>query len=183
MGYRACNGITRQHEGWIEVTSSLGRGTTFDLYFPPVEYDSIALPPQANDQLGKNIHGKGKRVLIVEDDPGVRGLATAFAIRGGYDAIAAEDGPTALAVWRAKTSPFDLLFTDVVMPNGRSGIQLAEQLRQSDPRLKIIFTTGYSNALLSSHAGSIGDIPILLKPYSSSELLEAFQRALGLSTT
>lgn len=180
LGLSTVHGIVHQHGGWIEVTSSLGQGTVFELYFP-VATGPIgpAVTPREPGETGTAPRrGNGERILIAEDDRAVRTVARAIITRAGYRVTEAVDGPSAITAWNDGGRRFDLLLTDVVMPNGYSGLELAHRLRQDDPGLKVILATGYSAELLKNDLARQGNFPVLLKPYTSEALLEAVRFAL-----
>ena len=180
LGLSTAYGIVHQHEGWIEVASAIGRGTTFTIYFPvakSVASDSLGSPSAASPA-PETLRGRGERILLVEDDPAVRLVARAVVTRAGYHVTEAVDGPSALTAWEAAERRFDLLLTDVIMPNGYTGIELAQRLRQDAPSLKVILTTGYSDELLKRNPTPLGDVPILLKPYEIESILRCIRSAL-----
>jgi CheY-like chemotaxis protein len=167
LGLSTVYGIVDQHEGWVEVTSKVGVGTSFNVYIPAhngiaastAPFDS-ALPPV-------DLGVRGQRILIVEDDPNVRGVACAIALRAGYQVTEAADGHAALAIWQSAERRFDLLLTDMEMPNGLNGLELITRIRKDQPDFKVILASGYSDQLLLG----ITDIPMLQKPYSHSTLV------------
>ncbi len=177
LGLSTVYAIVQQHKGWIEVDSIVGLGTTFDLYFPvpaiPLSAGTTApFPGQTAPR-----RGRGQRILLVEDDHAVRKAAAALVTRAGYHVVATEDGPNALAHWQAAGFKFDLLLSDIVMPNGLSGIDLAARLRADVPGLKVILATGYSDALLNQNLDGLSDTPILQKPYTYAALALALETA------
>jgi two-component system cell cycle sensor histidine kinase/response regulator CckA len=182
LGLSTTQSIVEQHHGWIEVTSRLGVGTTFDLYIPV----SAEIPSKAAAKM-KTRHpfdapgAIATRLLIVEDDAMVRSVAVAIAKKSGYQVTEATDGASAIAHWEKAGHRFDLVLTDVVMPNGINGIDLIYRLRRDRPDLKAIFVTGYSDELLRGSADDLGNIPILLKPYEQTTLLTLLQDTLDCS--
>lgn len=180
LGLSTAYGIVRQHEGWLEVTSVPGHGTTFDVYFPALNdpvHEAADEEPAAPDQIPTG-GGRGERILLVEDEDHVRFAAKLIASRAGYNVTEAVDGPSALEAWAAAATPFDLLLTDVMMPNGLTGAELAEQLRARQPTLKVILSTGYSQELLQQGAHHLEGSRLLLKPYTSDDLLSAIRELL-----
>ena len=179
LGLSTVYGIVRQHEGWLQVRSVLGQGTTFEIYFPalnePIPEDA---PEKPADPEPIPPAGRGERILLVEDEPHVRFAARLIASRAGYEVTEASDGPSALEAWDKAAAPFDLLLTDMVMPNGMTGAELATQLRARQPSLKVILSTGYSQDLLKQGAQLIDGARLLLKPYSSDALLGTLRELL-----
>lgn len=179
LGLSTVYAIVRQHEGWIEVQSAPNRGATFAIFLPVWTGDEPSDSPSENAvEFGPNMQGSGERVLLVEDEPFLRETVSLLATRAGYEVTAAPDAKAARAAWTAATKPFDLLFTDIVMPNGTTGLELANELRGENPHLKVILTTGYSEDLLKDGAPAVNGHSLLLKPYGSTALLELMRRTL-----
>ena len=179
LGLSTVYGMVHQHEGWIEVTSTPGRGTTFQVFLPALNTESnLHAAPVSTDSSTKIPHGRGESILLVEDESSVRDTAALVLTRAGYRVTKAADGPRALRAWTAAPRRFDLLLTDIVMPNGISGIELAATLRAQDTSLKVILSTGYSDELLRSGAKTIKGTHLLLKPYANGTLLEITRKAL-----
>jgi PAS domain S-box-containing protein len=140
LGLATVYGIVRQHQGWIAVDTELGQGTTFQVFLPFNDGQVLAAGPEATAP--RLLAGSGKTLLVVEDEPGLRGVTCTILQRQGYRVLTAESGPQALEL--AKTAgPLDLMITDMVMPH-MSGRELADALRQLQPNLRVLFTSGYS---------------------------------------
>jgi len=119
-----------------------------------------------------------KTILVVEDEPTLRALVRKVLERGGFEVIEAASGLAALGLW-SKTKPrVDLLLTDMVMPDGISGTQLAEKLKRENPGLKVIFTTGYSAELLGNEIEIKEGENFLQKPYSPDKLIQTVRNGL-----
>ena len=121
-----------------------------------------------------------KTVFVVEDEPSLRGLVRKVLERHGYQVIDASSGVAAVAVWEQHKAHIDLLLTDMVMPDGMSGRELAEKLKADNPQLKVVFTTGYSSELLGDDIILKDGVNFLQKPYPPQKLLETVRN--GLST-
>jgi CheY-like chemotaxis protein len=179
LGLSTVYGVVHQHEGWIEVASTPDLGTTFEVFFPALELVAGTEPEFLPRGVAAAVpSGHGETVLLVEDEPFLRETAALVATRAGYHVTQAADGPSALQAWAEASRPFDLLLTDMMMPNGLTGIQLAAQLRAQHRNLRVIFSTGYNDELLRSGATAIEGTHLLLKPYASAELLEMLHQAL-----
>jgi CheY-like chemotaxis protein len=168
-------GIVRQHRGAIQVWSELGHGTTFEILLPAVE-------PEA-EPAGRSSAPTGRligteRILVVEDDPDVRMLTRAVLERNGYSVLTAATGVDGLRRWEDQAGRIELLLTDMVMPGGVSGQDLAEKLRTLQPGLKVIFTSGYSADLAGRELRRSDGQDFLQKPYSPQQLLRAIRRML-----
>ena len=141
LGLATVYGIAQQHGGWVEVTSAPQAGSTFKLLLPALESAPAAAAPQPATAAPA---GGTETILLVEDDEAVRSLTRRLLEKFGYKVTEAASGPQALEVWRAQGTQFDLLLTDMVMPEGLNGRELAEQLLAERPALKVLFMSGYS---------------------------------------
>ncbi len=141
LGLATVYGIAKQHEGWVEVDSTLGVGSTFKLFLPALEC-APAVPAPA--PVEPKPSGGTETILLVEDDQAVRSLTRRLLESFGYTVKEAESGPQALKLWQTEGEQVDLLLTDMVMPEGMNGRELAEQLLAKRSTLKVIFMTGYS---------------------------------------
>jgi PAS domain S-box-containing protein len=176
LGLSTIHGIVKQHEGWIEVTSEVGRGSTFRIYLPAC--NAVSAPSPARAENNPPIEsGKGEIVLIAEDEAAVRELACAALQKCGYQVLQATNGPEAIKVWE-NCPTISLLLTDMVMPNGMSGGELAKILQSRNPQLKIIYTSGYSSEILRQDALVTQGINFLPKPYDLETLLKAVRLCL-----
>jgi signal transduction histidine kinase len=175
LGLASVYGIVEQHAGWIEVSSEPDCGATFKVFLPicvkVTEPDSlsVAKPPVA---------GGNETVLLVEDEPALRRLALTVLQRHGYHVYEACSGVEALSVWEAHGPEIKLLLTDMIMPGGLSGRELADQLRKRNDRLKIIYTTGYSPEAIGQNLTLIEGVNYLPKPYHPEKLLQMVRRTL-----
>lgn len=169
LGLVTCQNIMRQSGGHIDVSSELGRGTTFRIYFPQVEnpIPSTAMPVS---QTGPMRRGT-ETLLVVEDEPSVRQLAHGVLRGQGYEVLSAPNGQDALRVVREhRGAPISLVITDVVMPR-MGGQTMAEWLKSSQPGLKVLFTSGYAEDTITSPGGVEGEeVNFLPKPYTPTTL-------------
>jgi two-component system, cell cycle sensor histidine kinase and response regulator CckA len=121
-----------------------------------------------------------KRIIfVVEDEPTLRALVRRVLERGGYEVIEAASGLAALELWKTNKIHVDLLLTDMVMPDGISGRQLAEQLKIDNPQLKVIYTTGYSPDLMGKDVALKEGVNFLQKPYPPQKLVETVRNGLA----
>ena len=120
-----------------------------------------------------------KTVFVVEDEPSLRGLVRKVLERHGYEVIDAPSGVAAVSVWQEHKTRIDLLLTDMVMPDGMSGRELAEKLKSDNPNLKVVFTTGYSSELLGDDIVLRAGVNFLQKPYPPQKLLETIRNGLS----
>ncbi len=134
-------GIVQQHQGWINVYSEVGRGTTFRVYLPR---QTKATDTEFFWSSPAPIRGGSETILLVEDESAVRDAVQKALSRLGYRVLEAANGDEALAVWKQHRDEIRLLLTDLVMPGGMTGKELAEQFLQQNPKLKVIYASGYS---------------------------------------
>jgi two-component system cell cycle sensor histidine kinase/response regulator CckA len=120
-----------------------------------------------------------KTIFVVEDEPTLRALVRKVLERGGYEVIESSSGLTALELWSTTNPHVDLLLTDMVMPDGISGLQLAEKLKAQNPSLKVIFTTGYSSELMGKDLQIKEGVNFLQKPYPPQKLLQTVRNGLA----
>ncbi|EIQ00328.1 signal transduction histidine kinase [Opitutaceae bacterium TAV1] len=175
LGLVTVQSIVRQHHGWIDVRSRPGEGSTFDVFLPAIP--SAAPLPDRRSPREARLHGS-ETILLVEDETSVRSTAAASLRAHGYRVIEADDAASALRCWRQSPDRIDLLLTDMVMPCGVSGMELALQLAREQPALKIIVSSGYN---MHPRAGS--DLPAmndcyLPKPYDIQTLLTTVRQHL-----
>jgi CheY-like chemotaxis protein len=121
--------------------------------------------------------GGGETILVVEDEEPVRKFVTDVLRSHGYSVLTAESGPTALDKWAKRDKPIDLLLTDMVMPGGLSGRELARKLVSEAPGLKVIYTSGYSPGLAGNDISLLEEGTFLAKPYVPSKLLQIVRRS------
>jgi two-component system, cell cycle sensor histidine kinase and response regulator CckA len=165
LGLSVVHGIVKQSNGHIEVHSELGVGTTFKIYLPAVEEDAAA--PETPDS-SKSVGG-GETILLVEDETAVRELALHAFQAHGYEVLTAINGRDAMVVAGACRGPIDLLVTDVVMPRMGGG-ELAEALRPVFPKMKVLYTSGYTDDAMVRHGILRKAVSFLQKPYTPISL-------------
>jgi PAS domain S-box-containing protein len=177
LGLSTIHGIVKQHEGWIDVISELGRGSRFNIYLPACNTTQTETQNVRRDNVPAE-PGKGETVLVVEDEAAVRELACASLQRRGYEVLRAADGPQAVEVWQQNAARISLLLTDMVMPSGMSGNELAKILQSQSPGLKVIYTSGYSAEFFKKDAPFTPGLNFLPKPYDPQTLLKAVRTCL-----
>ena len=121
---------------------------------------------------------KKRTIFVVEDEPTLRALVRRVLERGGYEVIEASSGLAALELWKENKTHVDLLLTDMVMPDGISGRQLAEKLKADNPDLKVIYTTGYSPDLMGKDVALREGVNFLKKPYPPQKLVQTVRNGL-----
>ena len=165
LGLATVYGIVRQNDGWIEVQSESGRGSTFRIHLPRIDSGVAADEAQAAPAGASQGH---ETVLIVEDQDAVRGLARTILNQHGYRVLEAANGLEAQVVARGHAGEIDLLLTDVVMP-GMDGRLLSERLRKSRPNLRVLLMSGYAEDVLADRGGHAG-LDYIQKPFAPGEL-------------
>lgn len=173
MGLAVVHGIMKSHDGAITVTSKLGEGTAFHLYFPA----HVGELPEEEAQASPIPRGTGECILLVDDEESIVQLNREILTRLGYTVATQTSATEAIAQVRAKPAQFDLMIADLTM-RGMTGIDFARQLAQIRPDLPIILVTGYPGSLTSEQVWAAGVRELLLKPATIQSLGTAVHRAL-----
>ena len=176
LGLATVYGIVKRHEGWIEVASQVSRGTTFDVFLPASTAPVSPRPTILASQ--EEAPGGEETIMVVEDEPVLREMAVAILKDCGYHVIQARSGVDALRVLEQQHNGLDLLLTDVVMPEGISGVDLAQRLRDDQPDLKVVFASGYSVDDLDTDFIRKGSAGFIQKPYTHTSLARAVRESL-----
>ncbi|WP_267177825.1 PAS domain S-box protein [Sneathiella aquimaris] len=170
LGLSMAYGFVTQSDGYLDITSTEGEGTTISIYLPlsdskpAVQEKDVTPIPELTT---------GKTILLVEDDQHVRETTSVTLIDLGYTVLEAMDGASALAMLEHRASDIDLVLSDVIMPNGMSGIDLAKQIAVDYRPLKILLTSGYPDKIADQHEISTLDIQLLAKPFTRAQLVAA----------
>jgi PAS domain S-box-containing protein len=174
LGLSMVYGFVKQSAGHIKIYSEEGHGTTIKLYLPPGKTATAVgegvAPP--------TIEGGQETILVVEDDRLVRDYVLAQLHSLGYVTLQAANAAEALSIVAAG-NPFDLLFTDVIMPGKMNGRQLADELRKTHPELKVVYTSGYTENAIIHHGRLDVGVLLLAKPYRKSDLARIIRKALS----
>jgi len=168
LGLATVYGIVKQHQGWVEVESQVGNGTTFRVLLPVVS----KARPEIRESAPREILGGSETILVVEDEPALRELVKEILEKKGYHILEARTGTQALKLWEKRAREIDLLLTDMMMPEGLSGRELAEKLLAEDPDLKVIYTSGYSLDIVSPGCNLRESYDFLQKPYQPETLTQ-----------
>jgi PAS domain S-box-containing protein len=176
LGLSMVYGFVKQSKGHVKIYSELGHGTTVRIYLPRVMTSPApAVEISAGESTGDLT---GLRVLLVEDHPGVREVAVKQLEEFGCQVTQAQDGHTALALLK-QSVPVDLLFTDIVMPGGMTGVELARHATELRPGLKILFTSGFAENALQGDEDRLGGRNFLSKPYRKQDLARRIREVLS----
>jgi len=176
LGLAAVHGIVNQLEGHIFVSSEPGRGSQFAIYLPATTQPPPAAAPTTREVAVPVGH---ETILLVEDEPGVRGFAQTILTRHGYRVIAVESGEAAIDAQRRDDAPIELLLTDVML-SGKDGAQLATELRRDDPELPVLFISGYADPFVRKEFPA--GCEMLEKPFTAHTLLWRVRGALNRRT-
>jgi len=176
LGLATVYGIVKQHEGWVEVSSEPGQGSTFDVFFPASDEAPATISDETNFTAA--VAGGTETVLIVEDEPILREMARDILKECGYRTLEAASGKEAMEIWDQQADQIALLLTDMVMPEGMSGVALAEQLLASRPQLRIVFTSGYAANEVNPEVLAKTRAAFLPKPYTHAELARTVRECL-----
>ncbi|MGE3544562.1 MAG: PAS domain-containing protein, partial [Kofleriaceae bacterium] len=169
LGLAMVFAIMEQHGGWIEVDSEPGKGTMFRAYLPAAEDPNAT----ATERISSPGLRGSETILVVEDDEHVRRVVSDLLEQHGYRVVQADCGAAALEVWQRENGQIDLLYTDLVMPGGMNGCQLATELESRKPDLRVVVATGHRrDVTLREHHR------LLHKPVTADELLDAVRAAL-----
>jgi two-component system cell cycle sensor histidine kinase/response regulator CckA len=175
LGLATVYGIIEQHHGWIEVTSQVGRGTTFKIFLPVVEKKTTSA---AATERPPEVKSGSETILLVEDEEELRELAKLILEQYKYRVLEAGSGVQALKVWEEHAEEIDLLLTDMVMPEGMTGRDLAERLQAERPGIKVLYSSGYSPDVVGGYFKLPENSFFLPKPYHPPKLAQAVRECL-----
>jgi PAS domain S-box-containing protein len=175
LGLATTYGFVRQSGGHVTLYSEPRQGTTVSLYLPCAN-PREARPAPAPGRVETPLLGQGEVVLVVEDDAAVRRMTAERLLALGYAPISVGGAEAALAVL-AEGRAVDLVLTDMMMPDGRTGLDLALELRRIRPELPVLMTTGYAGEMLDVEV--VNGLPLIRKPYRQEELSNALRAAMG----
>lgn len=175
LGLATVYGIVKQHNGWIEVESRVKEGTGFRIYFPAAESHSGNTSQIRKSEM---LLAGDEGILVAEDEAPLRKMVVRTLKRYGYRVFEAEHGPAALKVWEKNKGEIQLLLTDMVMPEGMDGRELARKIQSDRPEIKVIYTSGYSPDLFGEVCAFDSDIIFMAKPYRMPKVAELVREVL-----
>jgi nitrogen-specific signal transduction histidine kinase/ActR/RegA family two-component response regulator len=175
LGLATVYGIVKQHQGWVEVESAVGKGTTFRVYVP---YVGEQQPEAEKPTTQITIRGGTETILLVEDEKPVRELVARVLEKHGYKVLQAATGVQAVELWGGHKQEIALLLTDLIMPENMNGRELAERLWADRADLKVIFSSGYSADIVGKDFKLEPELNYLQKPYQPQTLIVAVRRCL-----
>jgi signal transduction histidine kinase/ActR/RegA family two-component response regulator len=179
LGLATAYGIVRQCGGFIDVQSQPGVGSTFSIHLPLQDGTAADETPMRDETRST---GGTERILLVEDDALVRDLVRRILVRGGFTVLEACDGSEGIQVEETAEGTIDLLLTDVVMPGPLNSIEMVERIVRRRPGIRVLFTSGYPDQAVARHGALNPSYGLLVKPFTSGQLLNAVRTALDGST-
>lgn len=175
LGLATVHGIIAQHKGWVEVQSTVGTGSTFSVYLPATTVCNSTKPNATSP--GATQRGN-ETILLVEDEEGVRRIVSRLLRSLGYQVLEAANGQQAIRLWQTHRTHIDLLFTDMVMPEGMTGLEVVEQLQADKPELKAIISSGYSAETARKGLANRTGVAYLPKPSDADTMAEMVRKCL-----
>jgi len=178
LGLAMVYGIVKQHDGWINVYSEIGKGTTFKIYLPALAETKKRQESVEQQKWITNEKGQGERILLVEDDPSVCNFA-AFVLReNGYEVFTASDGQKAGEMFDAYAGNFKLVLCDFILPD-KNGIDVADQMRLKVTDLPVLLSNGYTEEKVAQSLITEKGYHFIQKPYSIADLLTMVKKMLN----
>ncbi|NNK84058.1 MAG: response regulator, partial [Desulfobacterales bacterium] len=175
LGLSAVYGIVKKHEGWINVESIPDEGTTFKMYLPTISAEPEQnRPPVLSPE---KLNGNQERILLVEDEEVVRNILRELLSEKKYKVFPAANAQEALAIFEKEQGAFDLIFSDVVLPDLR-GPKLVKQLLKQKPKIPVLFTSGYSEEKSDREIINEFGYSYIKKPFTSYDMLKTVKEVL-----
>lgn len=175
LGLSVVYGIIKDHQGWINVSSKAGHGTTFDIYLPAIEVDIVE---NANNKINiQELRGSGERILLIEDDAMVRTSTSMSLIGEGYTLFEADSSDSAMDIFHREGGRFHLIMSDLVLPD-KDGLTLIQELLLLNPKLKAILNSGYIDKPIDQSKLEKHGIVFFNKPYDMQDILIAIRSLL-----
>jgi PAS domain S-box-containing protein len=178
LGLATVYSVVRKHDGQIKVVSEPGKGTTFELYLPASQKPVLPVPTEPKPE---NFSGRG-RVLVVDDEAPIRKFLSLMLQKFGYEAETANDGGEAIERYTTAQSggtPFDAIIMDLTIPNGMGGCEATRRLRELDPKVKAIASSGYSFDPVMANYRDYGFCGVIPKPYRPEDLNRILKEVIG----
>jgi PAS domain S-box-containing protein len=178
LGLSVVYGIIKNRNGWISVSSEPGKGAMFKIYLPAYFGEDIDIKTETISI--SDLFGNGERILVVEDDISLLDFVSSLLLRYKYNVYRAENAEKAIEIFKKENGDFQLLLSDIVMP-GKSGLELARELTEKNPNLKVILNSGYTKRRISRVSLEKKGIKFIFKPYTIEQLLKTVREQLDIS--
>jgi PAS domain S-box-containing protein len=175
LGLATVFGIAKQHQGWVNVYSEVGHGTTFKVYLPRLAESHDTTIIKKMPATAPTGH---ETILLVEDEPALRTTINLTLSRLGYRVLEAGTGVRALEVWKEHHGGIQLLLTDLMMPDGMTGKELGQRLFHQNPKLKVIYMSGYSADIVAKDFPLQEGVNFLIKPFQVQQLAQTIRQSL-----
>lgn len=175
LGLATVYGIVKQHAGWINVRSQPGKGTEFEIHLPLAPASAT---PRETKKENQGMKGGNETILVVEDDMNVRSLVCSVLERFGYRVLEASTGRIALEIFDGQKSGIDLVMTDLVLPDGITGRQLADKILELRPGTKIVYSSGYGITAAGVDFSGMKGLRFIQKPYPVALLIQTIRECL-----
>lgn len=175
LGLATVYGIVKQHRGWIKLQTEVGKGTTFQIYFPSSKEKKSMNETATEDSA---VRGGNETILVVEDEEPLRKMVNQILRKFGYFVLEADSGVSALKIYKQNKKKINLLLTDMVMPDGMTGRELAEIVQFDQPEIKVIYTSGYNAEIVGKDFELHEGLNFLQKPYPPKKLAKAVRDCL-----
>ncbi len=176
LGLAVVYGIVKNHNGWIKVTSEIGKGSTFKIYIPSIQEKTKE--ELSETVLIEELNGQNKRILVVEDEKRVLEFAVKGLNRSGYKAFPATNAKEAETTFKKENGDFHLIFSDIDLPD-KNGLELVKELQSQKPELKVLLSSGYPDYESRWPKISKMQFPLLVKPFALGELLYSVQEIMA----
>jgi len=177
LGLAMIYGFAKQSGGNIRIYSEPGVGTTIDIFLPVSKEKAKSSAPRASEPSSLNVGSGGEKVLLVDDEYELLEVAASYLEEMGFEVLAATDGRQALMTLE-NNPDIKILLTDIVMPGGINGVELAKKVRKRLADVKVLYISGYPSGVFSDKSGTDLDAPLITKPYSKEKLAEALDELL-----
>ncbi|MEK7679933.1 MAG: ATP-binding protein, partial [Deltaproteobacteria bacterium] len=174
LGLSIVYGIVKQHNGWIDAHSEVGKGSVFTVYLPQA---SGTVNKPALEEAARDLRGHGERVLVVEDEETLRKITVRMLKENGYDPVEARTVSEAVSIISGKNANFRIIFTDLILSD-RNGTELINELKKAAPGIDFVFTSGYLDDRVKLEFIQNQGCKFIQKPYSTETVLKIFNELL-----
>jgi CheY-like chemotaxis protein len=175
LGLSVVFGVVQEHQGFVDVASEVGRGSTFRIWLPVAE--GIVTSPERVMESNEEIPGGSETILVVEDEELMLKLVASVLEQKGYKVLLARDGDEAVRIHRENIGKIDLVLSDIGLPK-LDGWEASQRMKQIDAKLKVFVASGYLEPALKSEILRSGSVGLIHKPYSPNDILRSLRKAL-----